>query len=960
MRKSNDYASRFIPAMPRILRTSLLLALLIALSISGVVLAHADIVRSDPAANAVLEQAPAQITIEFTEPVEPRLSKIEVLYADGSSADNNDTWRDPNDPRVLHVSLQESREGTYIVSWRALSEVDGHVTSGSYVFSVGQPIDPAKLSAQGSGAVTSPLDMLARALTFIGQGVIAGVVAFRWLVWRPALKAAQLSDEVDARSVPLTKRVLIVALACAGAGAILMLSAQSGNSGGSIGDWLGTRVGRVWLGRAATLIAIGVLIDDIAATARGQRFGAIVSIWLPLQLLFLTTLTSHSAAITQPPIVPFIIDFIHLIATSIWVGGLAMLAFVVPRVARTLGDEDRSWMWLRTVVNFSTLAAVAVGALLVTGSYLSFLHVGSWTALIGTAYGRVLLLKVALVGVVMLIGGYNLLVIKPQLDRAIDHPEAGPQLQHRFRRTVLIEATVGVLVLASAGILTALPRSKDPQPAVAAGPLQLTTRSDDLDVTLTIDPARSGASMYSVRLSQNGQPVADAQEVALRFTYLTRGLGSAEAQTTAADDGAYTANGAYLSLPGEWQISTAVRRPDAFDVFADYRVRVNLDGQLEPLGQEGPIDALLKWLSIYGMVFGGILAVAIGAAWLFIAWKAADHPAALAVLIIPAIIAIPIGVYSIVTFTREATPGLTLTNPFLPDETSLQIGRELFNTNCMACHGERGRGDGLAAASLSIKPPDYGSGHLDIHTDGDIFYWIQNGVSQGSPMPAFKDKLTDDEIWHVVNYVRRLRNEAAGAGPAQGVEASPTPTVVLQPYTPPSFVAPEVPTSITPTPSASGDPIALEWLATADAAMNALQSLIEDQTVRDTAGNQLRVRFEFNAPDRLRYAIENGPTSVQIGSNDYQQRPDGTWFANRRGIPFVWPQYAYASVAEQARVSDEGSAKVVAFTWNGFDFKVWIDPQTARITRYSLTDGARTVDGAYRAFNAAPAVEAPQ
>ncbi len=939
------------------LRISLFLALLLALSISGVVFAHADIVRSDPAANAVLEQAPSQVTIEFTEPVEPGLSKIEVLYDDGSSADNNDTTRDPANPTVLHVSLKDSREGTYIVSWRALSEADGHVTSGSFVFSVGQPIDPAKLGTQGSRAVTSPLDMLARALTFIGQAVIAGAVAFRWLVWRPALKAAQLTDDVDDRSLPGTKRVLIVALALAGVGTILLLIAQAGNSGGSLGEWLGTRVGRIWLGRVATLIAIGVLLDDIAAVARGKRFANLVAIWLPGQLLFLTTLTSHSAAITQPPVIPFLVDFIHLIATSIWVGGLTLMAFVVPSVARTLGDEDQSWLWLRTVVNFSTTAAVAVGVLIITGSYLSFLHIGSWTALIGTAYGRILLLKLMFAGVAMLIGGYNLIVIKPRLDRAIEQPELGPRIQKRFRRTVLIEATAGLLVLAAAGALTALPRSKDPQPAVAAGPLQITTRSEDLDVALTIDPARSGASTYTVRLTQNGQPVADAKEVSLRFTYLTRGLGAAEAQTSATNDGAYAANGAYLSLPGEWQISTAVRRPDAFDVFADYRVRVNLDGQIEPLGQEGPIDALMKWLSIYGLLFGGLVALAMGAAWLLIAWKAADQPAALAVLIIPAIIAIPIGVYSIVTFTREATPGLTLTNPFLPDEESLKTGRELFNKNCAACHGEQGRGDGPAAANLAIKPPDYGSGHLDIHTDGDIFYWIQNGISQGSPMPAFKDKLTDDEIWHVVNYVRRLRNEA---GSASAAGATPIPTAVLQPFTPPSFVAPEVPTSITPTPSASGDPIALEWLAKTDAAMNALQSVVEDQTVRDNAGNQLRVRFEFNAPDRMRYAIENGPTSVQIGSNDYQQKPDGTWFANRRGVPFVWPQYAYARVAEQARISDIGSLKVVDFTWNGFDFKLTIDPKTERIVQYSLTDGTRTVEGKYSAFDAASAIEVPE
>jgi copper transport protein len=942
---------------------SVVLALIIALLTSGVVLAHASIVRSNPAANAVLAQAPSQITIEFSEFVDPHLSKIDVLYDDGSTADNGDTTRDPANSKVLHVSLKDSRQGTYIVSWRALSEVDGHVTSGSFVYSVGQPIDLAKLGEQGSGAVISPLDMIARALTYIGQAVIAGVVAFRWLVWRPALKSAQLDDVVDDRSLPPTKRVLIVALALAGIGTMLMLLAQSANSGGSIGDWLGTRVGRVWLGRVATLIAIGVLLDDIAATARGKWFSTIVSIWLPLQLLFLTTLTSHSAAITEPQILPFVADLIHLIATSIWVGGLTMMAFVVPRVAKTMGDEDRSWLWLRTVVNFSTAAAVAVGVLIITGSYLSFLHVGSWTALIGTAYGRTLLLKLALVGVAMLIGGYNLIVIKPQLDRAIDQPESGTRIQKRFRRTVVIEATVGLLVLAAAGVLTALPRSKDPQPMVAAGPLQLTTTSDDLDMALTIDPARSGASTYTVRLSQNGQPLTNATDVSLRFTYLTRGLGSAQANLTAASDGAYSANGAYLSLPGEWQISTAVRRPSAFDVFADYRVRVNLGGQIEPVGQEGPIDALMKWLSIYGMVFGGIVALAFGAAWLFIAWKAADHPAVLAVLILPAILTIPIGVYSIVTFTREATSGLTLTNPFLPDEASLKIGADLFTKNCAVCHGAQGRGNGPAVADLSIKPPDYGNGHLDIHTDGDIFYWIQNGISQGSPMPAFKGKLTDDQIWHLVNYVRRLRNEAgsasaggAGLTPAQGVEAGPIPMVVLQPYTPPSFVAPEVPTTITPTPSSSGDPVALEWLAKADAAMNALKSLEEKQVVRDTAGNLLLARFEFNAPNRMRYTIENGPTSVQIGSSDYQQKPDGTWLANQRGVPFVWPQYAYATVAEQASVIDIGVLKVVNFKWNGFDFKLTLDPQTGRIVQYSLTDGTRTVEGKYSAFDAAATI----
>ena len=82
-----------------------------ALLTSGVVLAHADhrAIRSGGECRA--GSGAAQVTIEFTEPVEPRLSKIEVLYDDGSMADNNDTTRDPNDPKVLHVSLKDSRAG---------------------------------------------------------------------------------------------------------------------------------------------------------------------------------------------------------------------------------------------------------------------------------------------------------------------------------------------------------------------------------------------------------------------------------------------------------------------------------------------------------------------------------------------------------------------------------------------------------------------------------------------------------------------------------------------------------------------------------------------------------------------------------------------------------------------------------------------------------------------------------
>ncbi len=947
------------------LRKSFLFAIVLALMTTGIASAHADLVQSDPATNSTLDAAPKKITLEFSETIEPAFSKITVIYEDGSNVDAGDSAVSAIDAKQLTVSLNDSRHGTYVVSWRVLSAVDGHITSGAFVFSVGQPINQATISreaaAQGEGAVTSPIDMLARALTFIGQALIIGLVAFRWLIWRPALKSAQIGDAIDDQAIRCDVRLVVVAMGVATAGLVLTLIGQSALSNATIPAWLSTRVGRVWIGRAATLIALAIMADDVAASGRRKFLPSIAVIWLSAQLLFLTTLTSHSAAVADPPIIPFAADFIHLISTSIWIGGLAQMAFVMPAVAKTLDDEDRAWLWLDTVVHFSTVAAIGVGLIVITGVYMSFLNVGDWPALITTVYGQALLLKIALAGIALLIGAYNLIVVKPKLDHAIDAPETAPRLHRRFRRTVTLEAITGLLVLAAAGILTDLPRSKDPQPAVASGPLQLTARADNLDFALTIDPARSGASNFRVRVSDQGRAVTDAKDVSFRFTYLTRGIGTTKATAPATQDGAYAASGAYLSLPGEWQIEIAVQRPTAFDAFAAYRVKVGLDGLIMAAGVESVIDSLVRWLSIYGLLFGGIITIGMSAIWLFIGLKAARNTVSLAILLIPSVIALPIGVYSVVMFTREATPGLTLTNPFLPDEPSLAAGQKLFEANCAACHGDQGRGNGPAAANLSGPPPDFGNGHLDIHTDGDIFYWIQNGFGGSSPMPVFKGKLSDDDIWNLVNYVRRLRNLATGKPlanvPQPIATPAPIPTPAETPTRPPGATN-------TLTITSTSDAEALKLLARADAAMNALTSLVEDQSLRDDAGNQLIVRFDYAAPDRLRYQVVNGPTAIEIGEDDYQRGPDGTWIKNQRAVSLRWPNFAYSQTASHARLdgTEQWAGKrvtIVAFRYGSADFRVWLDPDTSYILKYTMEAPQHHMQSTYSAFNAAPPIEAP-
>jgi copper transport protein len=119
-----------------------------------VVSAHANLVRSEPAANSVLDQPPERVVIWFTEPIEAGFSEIQVLNSQGERVDKGDSVVDNNNPTVMSVTLPALPNGTYTIAWRNLSSVDGHTVRGAFVFSVGEPISDAPTAEE---AVKEPL-----------------------------------------------------------------------------------------------------------------------------------------------------------------------------------------------------------------------------------------------------------------------------------------------------------------------------------------------------------------------------------------------------------------------------------------------------------------------------------------------------------------------------------------------------------------------------------------------------------------------------------------------------------------------------------------------------------------------------------------------------------------------------------------------------------------------------------
>jgi len=120
------------------------------------------------------------------------------------------------------------------------------------------------------------------------------------------------------------------------------------------------------------------------------------------------------------------------------------------------------------------------------------------------------------------------------------------------------------------------------------------------------------------------------------------------------------------------------------------------------------------------------------------------------------------GVFHIATERREwAIPpeAKALKNPVTASDAALQSIRRTYNENCAQCHGNTGKGDGREAKSHGTLPADFSApGRILAQSDGELFYKISEGKR---PMPAFKNRLTEEQRWQLVLLVRSFAGSRA-------------------------------------------------------------------------------------------------------------------------------------------------------------------------------------------------------
>jgi putative copper export protein/mono/diheme cytochrome c family protein len=496
--------------------------------------------------------------------------------------------------------------------------------------------------------VSDPLILL-RAVHFAATLMLAGALIFGVAVGGPALRKTDdgAGAAFRARLLQIAWLSLAVALV-SGVGWLIVLAVRvSERAAGQV-----LFDGTVWAVLLHTTFGHACLVRLVAAASLTAVLCSIspkysgVSRWVIAALLAsaftLALVHSGHAAATSGWLGTFhrAADGLHLIAASAWLGGLLPLALL-------LAAARRGTMSLATAFDvttrFSALGVISVGILIATGVVNGWILAGSVPALVGTEYGELLLLKVALFLAMVAIAAVNRRCLTPRLARAAAASGTlakGDGLRALVRNS-LTELAFGLVIVGVVGALGTVPPGAHAQPTWP----------------------------FAVRLSDAA--VGDPQ--------LRAGL--------------------VLAL---WSTGGGV-----------------LLGLL--LAAIGVATPRLRWWLI---AIGGGIAVAC----------VAYFAPTLSLLTVPAF---PTSFYA---------------SPTGYSASSILRGADLFATHCASCHGPQGRGDGPAGRFFRTKPSDLTADHVYAHTDGDLYWWIVNGI--GEVMPPFGAVLEEEARWSLIDFVR--------------------------------------------------------------------------------------------------------------------------------------------------------------------------------------------------------------
>ena len=582
------------------LRALIWIVLAIALGTPAAAQAHAVLESTRPGAGSSLESTPATVSLRFDEPVEATFGALRLFDPEGSPVATGELVHER--PEEVSVSLPaDLPDGVYTATYRVVS-ADSHPVTGGFTFTVGDPGTAPALGVgelvdeAGSGPVTDAALGVARVGTYAATALLVGGVAFLVFVFAPAIASAAGADRrwatadeaVAARGRRLLALAVALGIVASAAGIVLQAATALGGSAWDalrpsvISDELSTRFGTVWGLRLLVFGALGGLIlapglglrarsiaparlgaDGLAPTRPLPASGvATAALGLGLGFLAIVPALAGHPGVTDPRSLSLVASFAHVLAFSVWLGGLAMIGGALPAATAALEPADRTRLLAGTLGRFSTVALGAVAVLLATGVVQSILQLDSLSDLVDSGYGRVILAKAALLAILVALGARNRASLRrlgARLSEGRSPAGAGVELRRAIRAEV---ALIGAVLTATAVLAATSP------PAVGEGPFSGSAELGPANLELTVDPARRGSNQIHLYLfdSATGAQFEGIKELGVTAALPDAGVTALEQEVRPSGPGHYVVRGAELAIAGDWELEVTVRI-SAFDQY---------------------------------------------------------------------------------------------------------------------------------------------------------------------------------------------------------------------------------------------------------------------------------------------------------------------------------------------------------------------------------------------------------
>ena len=521
--------------------------------------AHATLESTDPPMNGVVPQSPSQLTLNFSENVEVSFGAIRVYTCSGARVTTGAPHHSPQSDSTVLVSVPKLSPEVYLVAWRVIS-ADSHPVQGTYSFRVGPGAAPtvngcATETTAKSSTTVGALFAAARTAVFVGLALLIGGGAFLVLIARGTSAARWTRRMMWTGWIILTLSTI----------AALMLQGPYA-AGAGIGDavrWrvvhdvLSTRYGHVTQVRLLLLAAALVLLLFVGRADRAR--GVPIAWTIPAALVAIGLASTPGfaghAATGDWTFFAVVLDTIHVLAMSVWLGGLVVLLLAA------LGGGFSGGL-RHALITFSRVAFTCVVVLVATGLFAAWRQVGfRISGYTSTSYGRILLVKIGLVALLVGLAAISRSIVRKRRAASIDAPDSAiaaidARTVGGLRRSVGGEVALGLAVLiVTALLVNAQPARSALTPGLFAGSVSAGSGQSAMTIQVTIDPARVGLNEVHVyTLTPKGANLT-VRDISAKFVL---GDTTVPANLVRGGPNHYLSSNATFTTPGKYQMLVEV------------------------------------------------------------------------------------------------------------------------------------------------------------------------------------------------------------------------------------------------------------------------------------------------------------------------------------------------------------------------------------------------------------------